>query len=391
MPTDISQNRNKKIIIIGPAYPYRGGNALFVSSLYEILKDHFLVKIYNYSLLYPSLLFPGKTQLDESKQLIKKIENVRIINSISPFNWVKVAFKLKKENADLIIFDWWHPFFSFCHFSISLMIKKDYKRKIVFITENVISHEGHFIDRILTRLGLRNANSFLALSDIVINTLNDFKFNKKIYKSELPVYDWYIKETKNFSSMKKEDFGFQSTDKLLLFFGYIRKYKGLDILLNSLKLLVDEDKSYKLLVVGEFYENQEFYKDIIENKRLQEFVKVVNEYVPNEEVSKYFEVCDLVVLPYRSATQSGILNIAYGTLKPVVVTNVGGLSELVEDEKTGIIVNDVNPKSVADGIRKFFKLSKSTNFAENIKQKTSANLFNKIPELINQIIRDSQL
>ncbi|PIW70526.1 MAG: glycosyl transferase family 1, partial [Ignavibacteriales bacterium CG12_big_fil_rev_8_21_14_0_65_30_8] len=137
----------KKIIIIGPAFPYRGGNSLFVSYLYSILKDKFAIKIYNYKLLYPSIFFPGTTQFDRSEKIIKKVPNIRILNSISPFNWLQVANRLKKEKADLIVFDWWHPFFAFCHFTISLFIKKQYHNKIIFITENVISHESNFVDK----------------------------------------------------------------------------------------------------------------------------------------------------------------------------------------------------------------------------------------------------
>jgi len=144
----------KKIILIGPAYPYRGGNALFVTHTYEALKDHFEVKIYNYKLLYPSLLFPGTTQFDESKEQVFKVPNERIVSSINPFNWIKVAKRLKKENADLVVFDWWHPFFGLCHGAISWLIRKNYNNKILFITENVVSHEANAVDKFLTKMGL---------------------------------------------------------------------------------------------------------------------------------------------------------------------------------------------------------------------------------------------
>ena len=146
----------KKIIIIGPAYPYRGGNALFVTQTYDVLKNDFDVKIFNYSLLYPSLLFPGTTQFDKSEKQIFTVPNERLVNSISPLNWYKVSKRILQEKADLIIFDWWHPFFGFCHGAISSLIKKEYSNKILFITENVVSHEANRIDKILTKNGLRN-------------------------------------------------------------------------------------------------------------------------------------------------------------------------------------------------------------------------------------------
>ena len=222
--------KKKKIIIIGPAYPFRGGNSLFVSFVYDALKESFDVKIYNYKLLYPSLLFPGTTQFDNSNVIIKKAPNERIVNSINPLNWILTAAKLKKENADLIVFDWWHPFFGLCHFTISALIKKYYKGKILFITENVVSHEGNFIDKTLTRLGLKNAVNFLALSEVVEKELKSISKTKKIFRSELPVYDCY--QQSELKSTKK-DLGFSENDKVLLFFGYVRKYKGLDILLDA--------------------------------------------------------------------------------------------------------------------------------------------------------------
>lgn len=381
----------KKIIVIGPAYPYRGGNSLFISYLYDILKDKFQVKIYNYRLLYPTLLFPGTTQFDKSEKIIKKVPNIRIINSISPFNWIRVAYKLKKENADLIIFDWWHPFFSFCHFTISLIIKKQYSNKIIFITENVISHESNFIDQILTKIGLKNASGFLVLSDIVADKLKDIVSGKRIYKSELPIYDCYQNpRTTNIDSLKSV-LGYSSKNKILLFFGYIRKYKGLDVLLKAISDLTTSDNSFRLLVVGEFYDDENNYREIIKKFHIENYVYVINRFVPNEEVEKYFMISDCVVLPYKNATQSGVLNIAYGFQKPAIVTKVGGLAEFVEDEKTGIIAKYCSTDEIVKGIRRFYELRNKVNFIDNIKNRTSENSFNKLPQLFDKIIKEAKL
>jgi glycosyltransferase involved in cell wall biosynthesis len=348
------------------------------------------VKIYNYKLLYPSFLFPGKTQFDESKKLVKSISSERIVNSISPFNWLKVAGKLKKENADIVVFDWWHPFFSFCHFTISTLIKGKYKRKILFITENVISHEGNLPDKILTSIGLNNADSFLALSDDVVKSLNSYNYKQKIYRSELPVYDWYKTENNEQNNSLKANLGFKEEDKILLFFGYVRKYKGLDILIEAMKMLVDEEKKYKLLIVGEFYDDPKIYKDQINRLGLNNNIQIINEYVPNEEVGKYFNISDVVVLPYRSATQSGILNIAYGFNKPVIVTKVGGLTESVEDGKTGIVVDEARPDKIAGAVKKFYSLAGTINFKENVAKAAQQNSFNKISGIFEQIILDME-
>ena len=382
-------NELKKIVIIGPTSPYRGGNSLFISHLYDILKDKFQVKIYNYKLLYPSLFFPGTTQYDKSEKTIKKTPNIRIINSISPLNWIRVALQLKKENADLVVFDWWHPFFSLCHFTISLLIRKEYHRKIIFITENVVSHESNLIDKLLTKIGLKNASAFLVLSNKVADELGSFVNDEKIYKSELPVYDCYKnQETIDIESLKSE-FGYSSENKVLLFFGYVRKYKGLDVLLEAMSDLISSDNSFRLLVVGEFYDDENNYQTIISKLNIRNYVQIINRFVPNEEVEKYFMLAECVVLPYKDATQSGVLNIAYGFQKPAIVTNVGGLAEFVDNEKTGIIVNTCSKEEIVNGINHFYELREKVNFIDNIKNRVSANSFSQLPQLFDKIIEES--
>jgi D-inositol-3-phosphate glycosyltransferase len=377
----------KKIIIVGPAYPYRGGNSLFISYVYETLSNHFQVKLFNYKILYPTILFPGSTQFDESQIVVKKVPNIRIVNSISPWNWIRVATKLKKEEADLIVFDWWHPFFAFCHFVITFLVRKKYKGRIAFITENVISHESHFIDRLLSKIGLRNADKFIALSDQVEKDLQEISKGRKIYKSQLPIFDVYNAK-RGHEPFSKEDFGFSKTDKVLLFFGYVRKYKGLDILLNSLPTLIRMDSAIKLLIAGEFYEDPKPYYEIIKSLGIQNYIKIENKFISNEEVYKYFDSSDLVLLPYRSATQSGILNIAYAFKKPVIVTKVGGLSEFVEDEKTGIIIPTANVEEIRRGVERFYQIKDKINFEENIKALVVHNSFNILPELFDTIFSD---
>ena len=378
--------KKKKIIIIGPAYPFRGGNSLFVSFVFDALKESFDVKIYNYKLLYPSLLFPGTTQFDNSNVIIKKAPNERIVNSINPLNWILTAAKLKKENADLIVFDWWHPFFGLCHFTISALIKKYYKGKILFITENVVSHEGNFIDKTLTRLGLKNAVNFLALSEVVEKELKSISKAKKIFRSELPVYDCY--QQSELKSTKK-DLGFSENDKVLLFFGYVRKYKGLDILLDAFPQITKIYPGIKLLIVGEFYDSPEEYLNKIKSNGIEKDITLVNKFVPNEEVGKYYSASDLVILPYRSATQSGILNVAYGFLKPVLVTRVGGLSEFVQEGKTGFVIEPNSAKAIVEGVNQFYSSRDKIDFEQNINTFISSNKFEKLPQLFEEIIEES--
>ena len=376
----------KKIILIGPTYPYRGGNSLFVTHTYESLKNQFDIKIYNYKLLYPSILFPGTTQFDKSKGQVFKVPNERVVNSINPFNWFKVARLLKKENADLVVFDWWHPFFGLCHGVISFLIKKKYRNRILFITENVVSHEANAIDKVLTRIGLMYASKFLVLSSIVEKEVQQYSKGKKVYRSELPVYDCYKQSETTDVKKIKQDFGFEEDSLVLLFFGYVRKYKGLDILIEAFPQILSQHPNARLLIVGEFYDDPKEYFDLIKKLKIEKQVKVINQFVPNEDVAKYYQVSDLVILPYRSATQSGILNVAYGFNKPVIVTDVGGLAEFVDEGKTGFVVKPNSPDTIVEGVNKFVNSKATTDFTLHIQKRNRKNSFNELPEVFENIL-----
>lgn len=377
----------KKIVIIGPAYPYRGGNSLYVSFLYDLLKDKFNVTIVNYKLLYPSILFPGTTQNDTSGHIIKEVESTRVINSVNPLTWFKAAKFIKAQNADIIIFDWWNPFFGPSHRVISSLIKKQYRNKIVFITENVISHEARFVDRLLTKIGLKNADVFIALSNVVENTLKNFT-NKKIYKSALPIYGCYNLDKNIDVRKQKEILSFSKDDDVLLFFGYVRKYKGLNILIDAFPAILETNPKAKLLIVGEFYDSADKYYQQIETLGIIDHVKVIQKFVPNEDVGKYYSIADIVILPYLTGTQSGVLNIAYGFGKPVIVTNVGGLAEDVIDNNTGYIIEPNNASEIVNSVKKFFNDRSKTDFESNINKKLEDNLFNKFPDLVVKIMED---
>lgn len=379
----------KKIILIGPAYPYRGGNALFVTHTYEALRDHFDVKIYNYKLLYPSFLFPGTTQFDKSKEQVFRVPSERVINSINPFNWIKAAGLLKKENADLVVFDWWHPFFGFCHGVISFLIRKKYKNKILFITENVVSHEANAIDKFLTKIGLKYASKFLALSEIVEKEVQQYSKGKKVYRSELPVYDCYKPIDESNLQKIKEELQLEKNSLVLLFFGYVRKYKGLDILIEAFPKILSNNPNSKLLIVGEFYDDPKEYIELIRKLNIGKKITIINQFVPNEDVAKYYQVSDVVILPYRSATQSGILNVAYGFYKPVVVTDVGGLAEFVDEGKTGFVIKPNSPDAIVDGVNKFLSSRDKSDFAIHIQERNRKNSFNQLPEEFEKLIEES--
>jgi glycosyltransferase involved in cell wall biosynthesis len=289
----------------------------------------------------------------------------------------------------LDFFDWWNPFFGPSHRVISSLIKKQYKDRIIFITENVISHEARLVDKVLTKMGLKNADAFVALSNVVENTLKDFT-GKKIYKSALPIYDCYNLDKNIDVSKQKQELGFQEDDDILLFFGYVRKYKGLNVLLAAMPEIIKKNPKAKLLIVGEFYDSPDKYYEQINNLGIKDNVKVVQRFVPNEEVGKYYSIADVVILPYLSATQSGVLNIAYGFGKPVIVTDVGGLAEDVIDGKTGYIINPQDENAVIMAVDRFFEDKGKIDFETNINNKLEDNLFNKFPELTEQILKERE-
>jgi glycosyltransferase involved in cell wall biosynthesis len=250
-----------------------------------------------------------------------------------------------------------------------------------------VSHEGNFPDKLLTRIGLKNASSFMALSNKVEKELKASGYKQKIYRSELPVYNCY----KPYITIKnsKENIGFSSENKILLFFGYIRHYKGLDILIDAMPGILKYFPEAKLLVVGEFYDNPSIYLDKIKDLRIEEYVKVINKFVPNEDVGQYYQASDLNILPYRSATQSGILNVSYGFELPVLVTRVGGLTEFIDEGKTGLIIEPNSSDAIVKGVKEFFKLREKVDFAGNIKDFIKQNKFEKLPELFQEIIEET--
>jgi len=380
----------KKIALIGPCYPYRGGNALFISHLHEALSKEFEVELINYKVLYPSLLFPGTTQFDKSDEHYSEFTGKRMVNSMGPLSWWRTAQYIKKMNPDLVAIDWWQPFFGPSNRAISAMLRRHFPNKILFITENVISHESRKIDQFLTKLGLKHADKFLALSNIVEKDLPQYSRGQKIYRSELPIFGWFKADEGIDKQAEKQKLGFEANNKVLLFFGYVRRYKGLDILLEAFADLVAQDNNLRLLVAGEFYDDPKFYFDIIEKLNIGDKVKVINQYIANEELAKYFQLSEVVVMPYRSGTQSGILNIAYGYNKPAVITDVGGFAEFVDDGKTAVMVAKADKYHIAAGVRHYFELAKTVDFEDNIRRRVAENGFGKITEVFKEILKDSE-
>lgn len=382
-------SEKKKIIIVGPGYPYRNGQSVYLGSLCQKLSGKFNIELINFSMLYPAFLFPGKTQYDESKDRKVRYPNTRMLHSLNPVSWYKTAKYINRQQPDLIAIDWWHPFLGPCFNGLIRFLSPKNKKKILFITENVISHEANKTDNFLTRLALKHAQAFLALSESVERHLKRM-FNVKVYRSALPVYDFYkAKDEANIQQIRKR-YGFSENDIVLLFFGLVRKYKGLDLLLEVYKNLYQLHPQLKLLVVGEFYEPEEHYRQLTQSLGIDDAVVIENRYVPDEEVSPYFEMSDCVVLPYKSATQSGILSMAYGFGKPVVVTDVGELGAMVVPGKTGIVAALPEVEDLQKAIEQYLLLQqKGTNFKSQIEAYLQQHdRFNQVDQLFESIVED---
>lgn len=359
------------ITIIGSAHPLRGGGiATFNERMAEVLQEQgHKVVIYSFSLQYPSFLFPGKSQFTD-EPAPKGLEIRSVINSVNPFNWLSVGNRIKNEKPDLIIVRYWLPFMGPCFGTILRRVRKNKHTKIVAITDNVIPHEHRPGDMAFTKYFLKSADAFLAMSKDVLKDLKQFTDKPSVF-SPHPVYDNYGNAVGREEACKK--LGLNPNDKYILFFGFIRKYKGLDLLLDAIKDERIKQAGIKLIVAGEFYGDGDTYLQQIQQNGIGDSVKLFTEFIPNDEIKYYFSATDLVVQPYRTATQSGITQVAYHFEKPMVVTNVGGLAEVVPDGKVGFVTAP-DPTEIATAIIRFFQPDSLPNLQQNIaaeKQKYS--------------------
>jgi glycosyltransferase involved in cell wall biosynthesis len=372
-----------RIAIVGPAYPLRGGNALFVAHLYENLKRDHDAYVVSFKRLYPSLLFPGKTQLNLSHDPVKSTPSRQLIDSIDPLSWRRAVdwIAQPKRRPDLVVFVWWNPLFGVCYGEMAKMLKRKTDAGIVFVCENVVSHENRAVDQLLTRFALSKADYFLVLSGVVARRLQSLFPTTPLRQAALPVYDCYRGEAVDRDDVRKR---LGLTRPTLLFFGYVRAYKGLDRLLRAMpEVLARVDA--ELLIVGEFYDDRARYERIIEELNISARVKIVAEHVPDERVGDYFTAADVVVLPYVSATQSGITQIAFAFGLPVISTNVGGLPEVVRDGETGYIVPPEDETALAGAIVRYFEEGRGAVFRRNVEMEAKRDMAG---ELLRRAIRD---
>ena len=343
----------QRIVIIGPAYPLRGGLATFNQRLAEEFNTHgHQCKLISFSLQYPSILFPGKTQFSEGPAPTNLIIQ-SLINSVNPINWISVGNLLEKEKPDIIIVRFWIPFMGPALGTILRQVKKNGHTKIICIADNIIPHEHRLGDRNFTRYFLKACDGFITMSAKVLKDLRLFEKTKPAQLVQHPLYDNFgekihKRDARNFLKLNYED-------KIILFFGFIRKYKGLDLLIHAMHDERIRSGNIRLMIAGEFYEDEKYYRQLIADHNLQDKIILKNHFIADDEVKYYLCAADMVIQPYRNATQSGVTPLAYHFEKPMVVTNVGGLPDLVPDHKVGLVC-EPTPESIANAILEYYQL-----------------------------------
>lgn len=355
-----------KIAIIGTAWPYRGGLAAFNERMAaEFVKEGHQVFVYTFTLQYPQFLFPGKTQFSSVTTPPEGLEIIRCINAMNPLNWISVGRKIRREGFDLAVFCYWMSFVAPCFGSIARFIGKRTKR--IALVHNMIPHEKSLLDKFLPPYFVRSMDGFVAMSKSVLKDIKSIEKKTKHPKaySPHPLYDHFGKLHPREQALDK--LGLDKDYRYILFFGLVRAYKGLDLLLEAFAYERLHGYPVKLLVVGEFYESPEKYFQFIAKNKLSDRVVVRNEYVADEEVSNWFSAADIIVQPYKTATQSGISQIAYHFEKPMLVTNVGGLAEIVTNGISGYVVPP-QAKEITESLVDFFYNNRKAQMEQGVRE-----------------------
>jgi len=353
-----------RIVIIGTAYPMRGGIAHYVALLYRALeKRGHRVHVISFKRQYPSMLFPGKTQMDSGDELIP-VKSSPLIDTINPLSWVRAFLAIKRLKPDMLIFKYWMPFFAPCYAFLVLSSKHLLHVPAFYICDNIVPHEKKPLDGFLTRLAFRDVPGFIVQSESVKRDLLRLRPDSLFCFVPHPLYTLFPPPLPKAAARRKLSL---KGKRYLLYFGYIRKYKGLPVLIEAMARLTAE-MDIHLIVCGEFYEDRDETVSLIRRLHLTRHIRLEDRFIPNEDVGLFFSASDLVVLPYLSATQSGIVKIAYHYEKPVVVTRVGGLPESVTQGVTGYVVPPADPESLARAILRFFNKKKGPVFSGNIRR-----------------------
>ena len=367
------------IIIIGTAWPYRGGIAAFNERLaQEFSTKGCTVIIENFKLQYPGFLFPGKSQYVNSPAP-PGLTIRRTVNSVNPLNWIRTGNRIRRQQPDLVLVRFWLPFMGPCFGTLARRIKRNRNIPVIAVIDNIIPHEKRIGDRLFTRYFVKPVDAFVTMSRQVLEDTRRFDTKKPRILSPHPLYDHFGEAVS--TEMAKRHLQLDPQTHYVMFFGFIREYKGLDLLLKAFAEEPVKQLPVKLLVAGEFYADQKTYLDIVKEYRLEDRVVWRSEFIPDDQVRYYFSACDLVVQPYKTATQSGISQIAYHFEKPMIVTRVGGLPEIVPDGKAGF-VTEKDPGEIAGAIARFYREEKMDSFISGAREEKKKYSWTRLVENI---------
>ncbi len=372
-----------KIALVGPTYPYRGGIAHFLETMYRGLgaRGHETFAV-TFTRQYPELLFPGKTQY-ETAEVEDPVPARRLLDTVNPLTWIRTARHLAKLKPDVVLFKFWMPFFGPSFGTVARYLRRKGIKSVV-VVDNAIPHEPRPGDTLLSRYFLKACHGYLVMSDAVENDLATLGIRERIARVPHPVYDIFG------PSMSREEarrgLGLPDDSPVLLFFGFIRRYKGLHVLLDSMPRVIERIPNVRLVVAGEFYEDDAPYREIVRQHRLEENVRFDADYIPNDRVAQYFSAADVVVQPYVSATQSGVAQIAYQFDQPLIVTDVGGLAEVVPDGRAGFVVPPENPEALADAIIRFFEEDLRDRFREGVREEKKKYSWDRLYDALEELV-----
>ncbi len=376
--------QKQRIVMVGPVFPYKGGISHYTGLMCKALRIKYHVTMVSYKMQYPKVLFK-KEQRDYTNDSFA-VEDTRYwIDTANPFNIVTTAGKIKKKRPDLVIFQWWHPYFAPCYWILIRCLKLiSPKCPVLLVCHNVYPHERFPMDRFLTRLALKYADFYLVQSQKDERDLLDIIENARYRRVVHPTYDFFNMTGINRGEARKK-LGVSEKDPVILFFGFVRKYKGLHHLLKAMPEIISQICHVRLLIVGDFGEGREEYMDEIKKYEMTGNIILREGYCPDKEVELYFSASNLVVLPYEEATQSGIAQIAFGFDRPVIATEVGGLPEVVSEAQTGYIVPPSDPEALAGAIIRFFIEKKEEEFVANIRREAKRFSWDRMTEEIEEL------
>lgn len=376
-----------KITLIGPVYPYVGGISHYTGLLYKALSKENTVDLISFKMMYPKLL-TGKKQRDYSDDTFKIEETRYLINTANPFNILGVAKKINENKPDAVLLQWWHPYFTPCY--RILVNHLDKSIRVLFTCHNVFPHERFPFDKHLTRSILKKGDGFIIHSKRDENDLLSIKNDAVRIYNPHPTYNAFKQRGITKTQARKEiidsdKFDINDSSKILLFFGFVREYKGLKYALKAMPEIYRKYPEVRLLIVGSFGKNKDEYLSLIESLNIKKCVCIKDTYTPDSEVEKYFAACDLAVLPYTDATQSGIAQIAFGFEKPCIVTNVGGLPDVVKDGETGYIIPPMDPKSIYEAVSKYFASSSTDKMHDSIREDSARFSWDRMAESVKSL------